>query len=416
MYSVSLKTSLALGATGELDLVEVSANDRQVPSPQPEHTYVNYLRLVDPQPDNGSVLTNPSRVQLLVGREELNLPTYSIVDAAELQRHILLMSEHPYEISHRVVRQGEALILVISFRSTRTYIQHRLGGESREIASLLASGFEKIVEDVNPELVVLDATQFTHLLGKFLSWLTKPLQGVAWCCVPPPEPDGIGFRSWFLSDYLFETAEVAISELARRRMAGKFSIHEGAKVVEEYAWLTRGYRHVAHEDDGRSCETLWCQRRIIERLGRAPDGEVEWHVMWPNIDGEDVPNQACTLGARIVLEHGVIKTLDFSPGQTGRPLRREWVEALDECKEVRELSLYGADVADADIVEALARAPHLEELDVRQTKVTDKLLQQLVSGAGPALQRISVDGLGVSAEMVLAVETARPELDVIHDS
>jgi len=84
-------------------LVETSASDAgslqsfldfciddagDVVAPKPEHTLVDDLRLVDPQPDNGAVLTGPLRVQLLVGSEELNFSACSIVDATNFTRNV----------------------------------------------------------------------------------------------------------------------------------------------------------------------------------------------------------------------------------------------------------------------------------------------------------------------------------------
>lgn len=327
------------------------------------------------------------------------------------------MDDAPIEVTHRVVVEAGVPVRVISFRGT--YGSGSLGNGD---AHRMRAAVETLVEaEPGPEVAVLDGTELGYEWGDMIDQVALPLGGLAWVWAVSERCAG-GLSSYFNAEagltpreWLFEPLAAAVAEVVRRRQAGRFVLH-GSKggVARECVWMERGYREIEHGMDGGTIESLWVAQRRVERLERGLTGEVRWHVMWPFPDAAGGQSEACRLGGRVVAEQGRIRTLDFNPVQTRRPLNPEWLEAACSLPELRELDLSHTSVTDEDVASVFELLPGLTRLELNGSRVSDKSLVRLSEGAGPALRRVALFDCQVSMQALRALKAARPGLSLSH--
>ncbi len=110
-------------------------------------------------------------------------------------------------------------------------------------------------------------------------------------------------------------------------------------------------------------ETLFDLRgRIIEDLFRKPDGTLERIFEFPIQDAAGGENDACRLGAKLFSLEGRLRTIDFNPAVTKRPLPADWIDRVAAHPTVTTVVLDGTGVATGALLRLLERCPHLERL------------------------------------------------------
>ncbi len=326
------------------------------------------------------------------------------------------MDEAPIEVTYRIVEEHGVAVLIISFQGTYGFGSLGNGDAGRMERAVKAIAEENPL----PDVAVLDGTALDYEWGDMIDQVAVPLSGRAWVWAIS-ERCAEGLTSYVdaeqglsPSESLFEPLAAAVAEVIRRRRAGRFVLHDPkGRVAEEYTWTERGYQQLQYDPDGEVLESLWSHRRMVERIARDSAGAVRWHAMWPVPDEAGGLTEACRLGARIVVEQGRIRTLDFSPSQSRRALRPDWVDVVGTLPELQELCFYEAPATDEDVERALDRLPHLSRLDLRGSRITDRTLARIAEGAGPSLTWVGVSGCQVSKEAGQALKAARPKLRLL---
>ncbi|WNG51638.1 hypothetical protein F0U60_51615 [Archangium minus] len=323
------------------------------------------------------------------------------------------MDGAPIEVTHRVVEEHGVPVLLISFLGT-----YGFGSGGNGDAGRMEDAVKSIAES-HPglEVVVLDGTSLDYQWGDMIGRVAVPLGGRAWVWAVSERCSG-GLTSYIEAEeglspreWLFEPLAAAVAEVVRRRRAGRFELHDSeGGVAQECAWTERGYRERQYASEGPGVESLWANRRLVERVYRGSAGEEEWLVMWPFPDEAGGRSEACRLGARVIIKQGRIRTLDFNPRQTGRTLRPDWLEVVCSYPELYELDLCHTPVTDEDVARVLERLPDLTRLALSHSCVTDRTLARLAEGAGPALKWVTLSHCQVSREAAQALKAARPAL------
>lgn len=271
-----------------------------------------------------------------------------------------------------------------------------------------------------PEVAVLDVTEFADSslfddLGKFVDWLPRKLAGRLWLwaarasCAAPLE-------SWFGARSISPSVDAAIDELVARRKSG--SVEErlpDGQLLSRGSWTDRGFVETEFEQEGGSVTSLWFRTRLIERTEHTAAGDVKWQTFWPFPDRSGHLNPACHVGARMVVENGRIRELDFNPEQTEQPLPANWVDSIrnhEALAELEELGLLNTSVTESAVVEVLEHLPHLRRLNLANTQVTDALANALSRGLSPNLEQLCIDNSWTAASARAILAEARPDLYV----
>lgn len=347
-------------------------------------------------------------------------PTECVVTSRFMADH----AQYPAGTWHKI--QGTAVELCASsaLRSTVPVLLIALRGRVVTGSSRtdVALAISKAVNEASraapePEVAVLDVTEFADSslfddLGKFVDWLPRKLAGRLWlwaaraCCAAPLE-------SWFGARSISPSVDAAIDELVARRKSGSFEerLPDG-QLLSRGSWTDRGFLETEFEQEGGSVTSLWFRTRLIERTEHTAAGDVKWQTFWPFPDRSGHLNPACHVGARMVVENGRIRELDFNPEQTEQPLPANWVDSLMNHEELEELGLFNTSVSESAVIEVLGNLPHLRRLNLAKTQVTDALANALSRGLSPNLEQLCIDNSWIAASARAILAKARPDLYV----
>jgi hypothetical protein len=224
-------------------------------------------------------------------------------------------------------------------------------------------------------------------------------------------------------EWLFEPLERALTVVAERCRHDydlhSFSGELATRVVHE----PRGQRVVSVDEGVARWESTWFRRRLVERLHRDAQGELEWQTLFPVVDGEGGASLACELDAVVRFERGELAHLDFGRQRRAEGLFDEqevsprvdppadWLATLS-CygAALRSLGLDGTTVTDADVATALKRCPRLQDLTLNGSAVTTAVLDRLL--LAPMLRRVELYGVSLAEAELRAFVAAHPTLRV----
>lgn len=319
------------------------------------------------------------------------------------------------ETSARRVDADGVPILVVSFVGKYGY-----GCEGNGDARKMAEDVEAILaahEDA--EAVVFDGTRLWYKWGDEIGRVSGG--GRPWVWAVSEETSGLvsyvaAEMAREPSEWLFPSVEEAIAAARARVVAEVTELHgaDGA-LCERWQREPRGRRELSFDERGRVVlETLYARAaRIVERIGRDESGAVKYAAEWPFPDARGGRNEACRIGARLVFEAGELRTIDFTPWQTGGPLPADWLSRIEAHTTLRELILDDTSVSDGEVAELLARCPGLERLSLNGVRLEGAFLAP-PSRAG-RLRDIGLFNGSVPAHVARAFARENPRVNVGYD-
>jgi hypothetical protein len=268
--------------------------------------------------------------------------------------------------------QAEIPVLIVSLRG-----EGAPNTERRKVADAISKAVTLACQTMpEPEVAVLDSIaivdpDFFRSFGKSVGCFSAGFGGRAWLWAAN-EDCAAPLQSWFGHDQVAFSLEQALETLAQRRIKGSFEVSDPIFGEQHsYQWTERGYVETFQDKEGEQLISLWFRTHLIERIKQNPDQTECWKALWPFPDGLQQENEACRRRARLVLERGHIREVDFNPTQTKQPLPTNWIDLISDLQELEELDLLGTGVSDQEVMTALSKLPKLQRLRLDNTDITE---------------------------------------------